>query len=584
MCRAGHRYDLRPRLGSFQTNRKRPKKRKQPNVSEPVGERVAIAAADEARYVPGVVDVSNSTETLLDAHATFTGTPVDATTYRRVAVKVHSDVTSAPAGLRLQSGATPDFSAPDREEAFTYSPRTAREFTAHVYGPYVRVVYTNGPTAQASFVLTAGLQRAAEPRHDAPIARVIPFKLAEDHDSFGCVRTSRATTLFASQFQYGDDSEIWETQLVGGGTTREDLDNAAVQLVLSGVQGDRVRRQTHAYHRYQPGKSQLLKLTFDLANHVAASTGGAVARVGYFDNQCGVFLEHDAVDGAALVLRNLGVERTRVPQAEWNQDPMDGTGPSLVALDFSRSQLLVMDLTWLSTGQVRVAFRVGGTMHYVHVFNHANRINGAYMTTANLPVRCEYEHVGATTNVESSFLQICCMVASEGGEERDPGAPFSASSGTDVTEIATPTTPAPRVPVLSIRPKLVFNTVPNRARIVPLQLHAYALGGDAYVEVLYNATLSGGTATWTSVGANSLAEYRREGATPGSVVGGRPLFGFYVTADKASSTSSGDLLVRVPLTLNLDGTVPDTFVVVARPISATNSCVLAASVVWHEIR
>lgn len=61
-----------------------------------------------------------------------------------------------------------------------------------------------------------------------------------------------------------------------------------------------------------------------------------------------------------------------VPQASWNIDPMDGTGPSGLTLDTSKTQILVISIQALYVGEVRIGFDINGDIQWCHAFEHSN--------------------------------------------------------------------------------------------------------------------------------------------------------------------------------------------------------------------
>lgn len=145
---------------------------------------------------------------------------------------------------------------------------------------------------------------------------------------------------------------------------------------------------------------------------------GVVSRMGIFDDNNGIFLQRNG-NSVSFVVRSSTSgspsDSNSVTQANWNIDKMDGSGLSGITLDFSKSQILIIDFEWLGVGSVRVGFVVDGSVFYCHQFNHANLISGVYMSTPNLPIRYEIENSGS--GVASSIECICSAVISEGGKE-----------------------------------------------------------------------------------------------------------------------------------------------------------------------
>ena len=113
-------------------------------------------------------------------------------------------------------------------------------------------------------------------------------------DAFTRVRTSDPETIFDSTHHYDKSPLLWEETVVAGGSGTHLPNEACVRMRVSNS-GDSVIRQSRAYHRYQPGKSQLVLMTFD----AGTARTNARQRIGQFDAQNGVFLQRD---GSALSL------------------------------------------------------------------------------------------------------------------------------------------------------------------------------------------------------------------------------------------------------------------------------------------
>jgi hypothetical protein len=271
-----------------------------------------------------------------------------------------------------------------------------------------------------------------------------------------------------------------------------------------------------------------------------------------------------------------GAALRSVAQADWNLDPMDGTGPSGHTLDMEVAQILLIDFQFLGVGLVRVAFDIDGQVVPVHAFANANRLDiQPYMRTASLPLRYEITNTGAT--VAGATLQaICCQVMSEGGSDFAIGYNFAAASAADV---ATSTT---RAHVMSIRPADQFpaaSGIAPRALIIPLDTSVQAASATILVEVFYNPTYSGGT--WTAVDDNSLVEVSRNAtfSAPGTLIDG-----FYVAGASGASRSSGGSTINLqyPLTRDIAGINPRALMVTATTVTGTGTA--RASLSWREVR
>lgn len=382
-------------------------------------------------------------------------------------------------------------------------------------------------------------------------------------DAFARLRVSNPTTLFDSQLQYNDQPLLWET--VGDGTATHSSAKAGVQMEVAA--GESLIRQSRAYVRYQPGKSQLVLMTGVLGAGVA----GVTKRLGYFDDDNGFFFELTAA-GMYIVRRSSVTGSpvdTPIERANWS----NSTYPfNTYSLDFSKSQIFFVDMEWLGTGQVRCGFIIDGVPVIVHQWRHANALDTVYMSTANLPVRYE---IVSTTGAADDMYQICSTVQSEGGYSDEFGIPHAASNG--ITTVAVTT----RRAILSIRPKGTFGSITNRATIRPTDIQLTAATNSGYFEVVYGGTL-GGTPSWTSAGGNSVVEYDVAGTT---VTGGEVLAADYANTGVAGGPSRGgsslDFLSRLPLVLDSEGANPIALSVVVTAMTGT--CNVGAAINWKEL-
>lgn len=389
-------------------------------------------------------------------------------------------------------------------------------------------------------------------------------------DAFGRLRVSNPVGLFDSQFQYDPNPLLWESTTVGGGAVAHNS-NGYVTLTTTGVKNDEALRQSRQYIRYQPGRSQLVLLTFNLT-----ATGTNVqSYIGYGDASNGVFLRIS--NTSPTFIRRNGGSDTEVAQTSWNVDKFDGTGPSGVTLDITKSQIFWADLEWLGVGRVRCGFVVDGQLYPAHEFVYANSGTLTYMQTANLPIRYQISNTGA--GAAGSLTQICSAVFSEGGFETDRGYPFGFGNSTTGVSVTT------RRAILSIRPKATFNSIVNRGTILPefmdLTLSS-AASQTVFWELVYNPTYTG-TPTWTSADANSIVEYSvHADAAAGAITGGtRIKCGYAPSADSGRISLEKEIVSRLPLCLDVAGANPRALAIVCTATGAT-TCYGALN--WRELR
>ncbi|KKM73067.1 hypothetical protein LCGC14_1414180 [marine sediment metagenome] len=394
-------------------------------------------------------------------------------------------------------------------------------------------------------------------------------------DSFGRVRVSNPQTIFDSQLQYDENDLVWSEKLTGSGTVTHDANGSFVDMNVTTASGDAVIRQS-PHLRYQPGKSQYITLTVDF---VEAATN-CTKTVGYFDDDNGVFLELDGTT-VSFVLRSKvsgTVVNTRVSQSSWNEDVFDGTGRSGVTLDATKSQLVWIDLEWLSVGTVRCGFFHESQPLLAHAFHNANTINKSYMATANLPVRYEITNDAGLSGA-TKMRQLCSAVMSEGGFSEDYGFPFTAGNGATTIAVTT------RRAILSIRPKATFNSIVNRALILPQGYGFFPQTNAGFLEVVYNGVL-GGAPSWSSVDDDSMVEFDIAGTT---VTGGITFEHAHADAggigkNTFSDEKSGDLAARYPLNLDSTGGSPKHLSLVVTSMVVDSTCAVVGHLNWKEIR
>lgn len=314
-------------------------------------------------------------------------------------------------------------------------------------------------------------------------------------DAFGRLRVSEPVTLFDSSFRYGDNEFNWSNYQTSGDAVLTHLPNeSSMSLYLGTTANEEIIRETKRVFQYQPGKSLLVLNTFCMA----AAKANLRQRVGYFGTNNGIYFEQNGT-GYNIVRRSYtggAVDNTQVSQGAWNVDPLDGTGPSGVTADFSKTQIFWMDVEWLGVGSVRTGFVINGQFLICHIFHHANILDKVYMTTATLPIRYEIKNTG-TTPTSSTMRQICSSVMSEGGYTPS-NTTRSASSDIDGKNISdTAFTPLVAIRLRAGREDSI--AVPITADVFGLQQAAFKWA------IIKSPNVVGGS--WVSASNDSSVEY-----------------------------------------------------------------------------
>ena len=372
-------------------------------------------------------------------------------------------------------------------------------------------------------------------------------------DSFGRIRVSEPYTLFDSQNRYVKDPQFDES-LTGSATTTFVANEGVVDMDVTIASGDKVIRQSKRRFPYQPGKSLLVLATFVMDEAQTELR----QRVGYFDDNNGVFLQLDD-DELSFVLRSYVtgsvVDTRKVTKSNWNIDKFDGTGPSGLTLDITKAQIMFFDFEWLGVGSVRCGFVINGKFYLAHVYHNANLISTTYMTTAILPVRYEIEAKAALTSA-AKLKQICSTVISEGGYQQKSKLHWARMT----TDTTLSTSFEPLVSIRLNASRLGAVVLPARFVVLPQTSPA-----DYEVALIKNATLTSAsytTGSFTNVDFD-VAATALSGGTIVDVV--------YVSS---SNQSGGSLEQAVDYNFDLQlgvtiGGTSDVYTLAARGLSGT---------------
>jgi hypothetical protein len=391
-------------------------------------------------------------------------------------------------------------------------------------------------------------------------------------DAFGRMRVSNPLTLFDSSHRYADNN-LWANSITGTAAATFSANEGLMNLTVGTANGDQIIRETIKVFSYQPGKSLLVMNTFVFGEAKA----NLRQRAGYYGAANGLYFERDGTNLYFVERSSVtgSVVNTRVAQSDWNQDPLNGTGPSGITLDASKAQILYMDVEWLGLGTVRMGFIIDGVFVPAHNFNHANLITTTYITTASLPLRYEMTNTGATASA-STLKQVCSTVISEGGYELR-GAQLSA--GNTITSPRTLTTAGTFYPVVSIRLKTA--RLDAIAILTAISILGITNNANYKWEVVASGTTTGGT--WVSAGTNSAVEYNITG-TAFTVGTGRILAtGFFQGSNQGSN--SVDILKEALFASQLER---DPFTATAYELTlactaASNGDQVLGSLDWEEI-
>ena len=393
-------------------------------------------------------------------------------------------------------------------------------------------------------------------------------------DAFSRLRVSNPLILHNSQLTYDLAPIIYEQITNGSGATitYDSTNRYGLMTFSSTPTGGKALMQSYEYLPYQPGRSQLAFITFNMV----AAVANTLKFAGYSDGVNGIEFQLDGTTKQFVLYSATSTGNLTIAQSSWNLDKLDGTGASGITLDITKVQILVIDIQALYAGRVRIGFDIGGQIIYAHQFLHANNIAPPYIQSANLPVRCG---MTCTGTVSTTMYFLCSAVISEGGSEdinvygytfqQDSGAISVGTGGTHM---------------LSLRPRTTFNSITNRTRVAYIDVEIYNGGNQPIQWQLCVGQALSGTTTYNNVNTSySSSEYNIVGTLSGSptiVIDG----GYVASSGGAKGVTNTAIVSRYPITLDAAGLhrMMGTLTLKATSLSGTQT--VYASIKFREIR
>jgi hypothetical protein len=378
-------------------------------------------------------------------------------------------------------------------------------------------------------------------------------------------------TVFFNTFQYGVETDVWESSATSGGTATHSALLSAVDMAVTSTAGSQIIRQTLNTMRYIPGRAASLAFAVRYETPVV----GIRRRVGLFNGTDGFYFEDNGGDYACSIVSSTSgsTVTTRVARASWNGDKLDGTGPSGITADPTAQQLINMKYEWYGAGQIVFQYIINGQAITIHTFNTGNILQNPWCKTPFLPIRLELTNVTGASGTHHLY-QGSNTLTNEGSTN------YLGVGESHLTTISGITMANANTfyPILSIRLK----STALQGIVLPSFIQASTTDNtNIFYKILRNATVTQGT--WTNMpDANSFVQYLESPATgttaltdgslldAGMVIGGT---GDKIGLDKNTVYQLG----RSSL-----GTVSDVFTLAVAATGANKSAVVAMT--WIEQR
>jgi hypothetical protein len=396
----------------------------------------------------------------------------------------------------------------------------------------------------------------------------------QNMDATARLRTSSPLTLFEHSNQYGTNPYKFDTLTSGTGTITEPsgITSSATTLSTGGTaSGAQAARASRAYVHYATGKSLFVGSAFQFGTGAT----GCSQRIGYYDTNNGVFLQQIGTAVSLVIRSNTSgspVDNT-IPQASWNVDAFNGEGPSGATFNATASNNVRFD--FLGSTSIRCYLYYNSRYWLFHVMENQDNASPTSPSpvTPNLTVRAEVVNT-ATASATCTMTVTNQSAMSEGDENPIYSSTFNGGNGATVIDVT-----AAR-PICSLRANTVGpRSIRNFGQIVPMEASIYT-AGVVFIQVLYNATLTG--ATFTSVGSTSLAMI--DVAATAASGGIQVASAYYASSSGFLTTNPGagtnDIGLQFPLVYSSLSNTQDTLTIVATPITAGNT---AANFTWAEL-
>lgn len=331
-----------------------------------------------------------------------------------------------------------------------------------------------------------------------------------DFDSFGKAKMSQEVVLSNFIPEFDDEADLYNVVTAGTVLDTYVHNEKSIRFGVDTVSGDSITRTSKRYHKYIAGVSNTIMMTVN----AGMPKENVLKRWGYFDEYNGIFFEHNGLEAGLVIRSNVTGTPvdTKVVQADYNGDKLDGTGVSGITANPSKSQIFWIDFQWLGAGIVRWGLVApDGSKILIHTMKNTNNNNTVYMSSANLPIRHEITNTGNTASATEMKIHNSVVIMNNNnpnfsGPRYSVAIPSSVSIDNNMLS------------VLTFKQKDLFKGAINHSVASPVLISLWSDKTIAY-NIRKKTTFSN-TPTYTDVGVESTVEYSTDAviSTTGDVV------------------------------------------------------------------
>lgn len=361
-------------------------------------------------------------------------------------------------------------------------------------------------------------------------------------------------------FPYNLNSRLVKTEVTNSGTVTHDT-NFAVCQTNTTANGSATLNSIQVV-TYRPGIGVSIRFTaiFNAGN------ANNKTYIGLGNSANGLFIGYNGTLFGVL-RRNGGVD-TWVYQDDWNNDKLDGTGPSQMILDKTKGNVYQIKFQWLGFGQMTFYVENPDTGNFItiHRIQYANANTVPSLANPSFPfIMTTVNSGGSTTNNTIKSPSVAILYE---GATNQTGLLNSKSNEISPGAIGI------KKAIIAVNNKLsVFGGSNNNNSYLDLKNVSFANNGTQSVKfgLILNPT-SITSATYADVDTNtSIAEFSINGTT---ITGGREIF-TVVLAPGATIIKDFNVLI-------IDINPGENITAFAEAFQNTNGS-LQGSMTWGEI-
>jgi len=380
---------------------------------------------------------------------------------------------------------------------------------------------------------------------------------SNNFDAFGRFSVASPHKLYENGATHAiDTTRYHSTAVSGSGTVTRNATKIQIELSTTTTSGDKAQFRSRRHVQYNKANAQEIFIIYK-ANPIANRR----ERWGYFNNNNGIFFEHDGTNPRLVIRSSVSGSPvdTKIERTAWD-DPLDGNGPSGLTIDWTKQTVYHMDFGWLSSRGVRFFIDIAGKFVLVKEWFISNSLDVPFMATATLPIAFEVENTNTIDQATTSAFT--CYAIQSSGSAAQEGPIRVISNGITATNVTT---------TEAVLGGIRLNTsYKDRGSIQPLSFNITPATGTDFVRyrVLYNPTLT--NPTWTAA-SSGIHDYL-SGTMPTFSGGSILAEGIIYLGDKKTVSSSQfrQLLNDVYIGSGITGT-QDALVIVARTTASTGS-------------